>query len=104
MLAFANKIGKPTPYASTTPPQTNVVFKQTTPSNYIALIESKEKEKEEPSFKQLYDTGNIYSKGPLVTPKPKENPFSLGKDPINTFYIGSVTVVGLLILYKILTK
>jgi len=100
MLAFANKIGKPTPYASTTPPQTNLVFKQTTPTNYVALIESKEKE--EPSFKQLYDAGNIYSEGPLVTPK--ENPFSLGKDPIKTFYIGSVTVVGLFILYRILTK
>jgi hypothetical protein len=62
------------------------------------------KEKEEPSFKQLYEEGNIYSEGPLVTSEPKENPFSLGKDPINTFYIGSVTVVGLLILYKILTK
>lgn len=103
MLAFANKIGKPTPYAST-PPQTNVVFKQTTPTNYIALMETKEKEK--PLFKQLYESGNIYSEEveDLATSKPKPNPFSLGKDPINTFYIGSVTVVGLLILYKILTK
>ena len=32
------------------------------------------------------------------------DPFSLGKDPIKTFYIGSVTVVGLYILYKILNK
>lgn len=109
MIAFANKIGKSTskptssPYVPTIPsPQTNVVFKQTSPANYVALMQFKEEE--DPPFKQLYDAGNIYSEGPLATPKQTEDPFSLGKDPIKTFYIGSVTVVGLFILYKILMK
>jgi hypothetical protein len=30
--------------------------------------------------------------------------FSLGGDSIKTFYIGSITVVGLFILYRMLTK
>ena len=36
--------------------------------------------------------------------KNPNNIFSLGGDPIKTFYIGSITVVGLFILYRMLTK
>ena len=36
--------------------------------------------------------------------KKKENPFSLKGDNVNTFYIGSITVLGLFILYRIMVK
>jgi hypothetical protein len=88
------------PYIPTTPPQTNVIIKTVGQTNYAALIASKEDE--ESQFKQLYEAGAIYSAGPLATPTP--DPFFLGKDPIKTFYIGSITVVGLFILYRILSK
>ena len=91
-------------FISTPPPQTNIVIKNVGQTNYAALIASKtgEEEEEEPSFKQLYKAGAIYSAGHLATPTP--DPFSIGKDPIKTFYIGSITVVGLFILYRILSK
>ena len=43
-----------------------------------------------------YDEGN--------DDKKPNNIFSLDNDPIKTFYIGSITVVGLFILYRMLTK
>jgi hypothetical protein len=78
--------------------------------NYIAVIESKEvvheesdsDDENEPPFKQLYNDRQIYS-NPTLAQSP-EDPFSLGNDVIKTFYIGSITVVGLYILYKILNK
>jgi len=99
---------KPSIYVPTIIPKTDVVFQAVKPTNglvnYVALVETGEEEDdEEPPFKQLYHSGNIYSAGPLATAA-SPDPFSLGKDPIKTFYIGSVTVVGLFILYKILTK
>ena len=98
---------KPSTYVPTIIPKTDVVFQAVKPTNgpvnYVALVETGEEDEEEPPFKQLYNSGNIYSVGPLATPA-SPDPFSLGKDPIKTFYIGSVTVVGLFILYKILTK
>jgi GTPase len=58
-------------------------------------------------FSQLYKKGEIYA-----TPTPNEdddenakrNIFVLGNDPVNVFYIGSITVVGLYILFRILSK
>jgi hypothetical protein len=58
-------------------------------------------------FSKLYKQGEIYA-----TPTPdandededEKNIFSLGNDPVNVFYIGSVTVVGLYILFRILSK
>ena len=116
MFSAANQIGKPTPYQPSVIPKTDVVFRPIKqPSGnvqYVALIDSKEEiiEEEETKeecdenteFKQLYNSGNIYA-----TTQPsvdKKDPFSFGDDPIKTFYIGSITAVGLFILYRILTK
>ena len=30
--------------------------------------------------------------------------FSLGKDPVKTFYIGSITVIGLFVLFRLIQK
>lgn len=118
MFSAASQIGKPTPYQPSVIPKTDVVFRPIKqPSGnvqYVALIDSKEDiiedEEEEvieetgenTEFKQLYNSGNIYA-----TTQPsvdKKDPFSFGDDPIKTFYIGSITAVGLFILYRILTK
>lgn len=91
--------------------------------NYVALIDNKEKtigdydsdndesdDDEEPPFQRLYRRGDIYSSAPLAMspasapPPPSTDIFSLGNDTIKSFYIGSITVVGLYILYKILNK
>jgi hypothetical protein len=86
---------------------------------YVAIIEtgeeliiddSSDSESESKNHNELYEKGKIYA--PLVNSKDKSNEdesnkpdmFSLGNDPIKTFYIGSITVVGLFILYRILTK
>ena len=58
-------------------------------------------------FSNLYNRGEIYT-----TPTPDadseseagDDIFSLGKDPVNVFYIGSITVLGLYIFYRILSK
>jgi len=83
--------------------------------NYVAIVEDNnevglpmdesEVVNSGTEFSKLYDKGEIYA-----TPTPdeddeKENDiFYLGKDPVNVFYIGSITVVGLYILYRILSK
>jgi hypothetical protein len=83
--------------------------------NYVAVIESEEvvhsdsdsdsDNEYEPQYKQLYNDREVYSTATLAeTPTPTPDPFSLGKDPVKTFYIGSITIVGLYILYKILNK
>lgn len=88
---------------------------------YVAIIETgeelivddssdSENESTSKNHNELYENGKIYA--PLVNSKDKSNEddsnkpdmFSLGNDPIKTFYIGSITVVGLFILYRILTK
>ena len=75
---------------------------------YVAIIETEEEllikdEVSDPD--DLYTSGGIY--GPVETENPTEKPnkpFSLGNDPIKTFYVGSVTVLGLYLLYRILNK
>lgn len=88
---------------------------------YVAIIETgeeliiddssdSESETQKKTHDELYEKRKIYT--PLVNSKDKSNEdesnkpdmFSLGNDPIKTFYIGSITVVGLFILYRILTK
>lgn len=111
-----SQIGKPLPalYQPTNPQKTDVTFrpiKQSTGNvHYVALIEKKEEEEEsdeddhtDDESSELYEKKEIYA--PLATSKsPKKNIFSLGDDPVKNFYIGSITVVGLFILYKIITK
>ena len=88
--------------------------------HYVALIESEgsvliEKsdmedtsdidEKEEVESDDEYsESRNKRSVYPLVNSSSYNNIFSLGDDPIKSFYVGSVTVIGLYILYKMLTK
>ena len=84
--------------------------------NYVAIIESEEvihKDSDVSSetadtinHRFLYNKSKIYPTPTLANSHEDSNvdPFSLGKDPIKTFYIGSVTVVGLYILYKILHR
>jgi hypothetical protein len=36
--------------------------------------------------------------------KPRKDVFKFMKDPINSFFVGSITVVGLYILFKLLNK
>jgi hypothetical protein len=112
MFSAINKIGQTiTPTNTTTPiNKMDVTFRPLKqPSgtvNYVALIETDEKiiieeDDADAPHEKLYNKGQIYA-----TPQPpiKPDPFSLGNDPIKTFYIGSITVVGLFILYRMLTK
>jgi hypothetical protein len=111
MFSAINQIGKTASPTNTTPiNKIDVTFRPLKqPSgtvNYVALIESDEEiiiedDDDDAPHEKLYSKGQIYA-----TPQPpiKPDPFSLGNDPIKTFYIGSVTVVGLFILYRMLTK
>jgi len=98
MFATASQIGKP--YKSTNIPQMDVSFRPLTqPSGkiqYVALIESEE------TLREMDNHEENAAVSETIPPKP--DIFSLGKDPIKTFYIGSVTVIGLFILYRILNK
>jgi len=118
-----NRTPVPSKFQPSLVPKQDVVFQPNKPTtnshiNYIALIETEEvihsdsnsDNENEPPFKQLYNDHQIYS-NPTLEQRPTQSqspptpdPFSLGKDPIKTFYIGSITVVGLYILYKILNK
>ena len=53
-----------------------------------------------------YKTANIPTPS-FASPPPdddKLNRYSIGNDMIKTFYVGSVTIVGLFILYRLLQK
>lgn len=118
MFSAVDSLG--TPYKPTMKPKMDVSFvpvkQQNGTKNYIALIDHDENvglpidESETVNsgteFSKLYKKGEIYA-----TPTPDEdddekidNIFSLGNDPVKVFYIGSITVVGLYILYRILSK
>ena len=121
MLLAASRINQTKEYQPTTIQQTNVDFRPIQQPEgkvqYVAIIETGEEliirdsddsddsdeEDKTKTHEELYDQGKIYA--PLVT-SPTKTPdiFALGEDPIKTFYIGSITVVGLFILYRILTK
>lgn len=119
----AASLEKPTvtPYKSSITETMNISFNPIEQPNgnktLVALIDQDENiglpiESEctvaDTEFSKLYKKGEIYA-----TPTPDtddeddrkyNNIFSLGNDPINVFYIGSVTVVGLYILFRILSK
>jgi hypothetical protein len=85
--------------ASSTLPKLKISFQASENNHYIALLDNG---KEEPEYKQLYDSGDIYTTlAPTTSPS---NIFSIGNDPIKTFYIGSITVVGLYLVYRILDR
>ena len=72
---------------------TNVVFQ---PNNmfYSSLVEDKGKIDDET------DTSN---NDPISESKEKDI-FAFMKDPINGFFVGSITIVGLLVLFRLLNK
>ena len=120
---FSSVLEKPTatPYKPTNVMKMGVSFKpvqqQNGNSTYVALVDDdndvglpidNDCTIEDTEFSKLYKKGEIYA-----TPTPSDddendendkNIFSLGQDPIKTFYIGSITVVGLYILFRILSK
>ena len=108
---LVSQIGKPMPtlYKPTKIPNSDVTFRPIKQSSgdmqYVALIYDSDDDDDhtDDESAELYEKNEIYT--PLATSKPpKTNIFSLGPDPIKNFYIGSITVVGLFILYRIITK
>jgi hypothetical protein len=120
MFSAMDNLGNP--YKPTTIPKIDVSFvpvnnEKLGIKSYIAIVQDDNDvglPLDEPDvansgteFSKLYKQGGIYA-----TPTPDDDDddkntgdiFSLGKDPVKVFYIGSVTVVGLYILYRILTK
>jgi hypothetical protein len=119
MLLAASRINQTKEYQPTTIQPSAVDFRPIQQPEgkvqYVAIIETGEEliirdsdsdsegEEEPNTHNELYEQGKVYA--PLVA-SPTKTPdiFALGEDPIKTFYIGSITVVGLFILYRILTK
>jgi len=126
---LVSQLGKPTQtlYTPSTVPKTNITFRPVKQSkgnvHYVAFVESEgtviiedsdasktgaesgdepDDDSSDDDSDELYKKGKIYS--PLATSESANQIFSLGDDPIKSFYIGSVTVVGLFILYRMLIK
>jgi hypothetical protein len=74
--------------------------------NYLAVVEKKNETIVIPKQLQIsqIETDVVFADADDDDDDEKPNIFSLGNDPIKTFYIGSITAVGLFILYRILTK
>jgi|UniRef100_A0A6C0E1I8 hypothetical protein len=100
-------------YTPTTVPKTSVLLKPVKHRmgnmNYVAVADpdSTERGMSIREFMTKYDPAD--SKAPeddddAHDKKKERNLFSLGEDGINTFYIGSITVVGLFILYRFINK
>ena len=113
---FAGALGNPTrtSFEPMNVPKMDVSFRPLTQldgyKQYVALIETEEELviKDDESVgcqEEEYKADTIYA--PTTTPAggadPKD-PFSLGGDPIKTFYVGSITVLGLYLLYKLLNR
>jgi hypothetical protein len=120
-----SKSFKPTIYSPTDKPVTNVIFRHIKQNpiytNYVALIE-KEVEKtiiiggsdiggsdigiSDNEYDDDTDDENIQKddedNSSLV--ESKRDIFYIGSDPIKNFYIGSITSIGLFILYRMLNK
>jgi len=108
---FTAALGNPkqTPFQTMNIPKMDVLFRPLTQSNgykqYVAFIDTEEELviKDDDSVgcpEEDYKTDEIYT--PTTTPS--KDSLSLGGDPIKTFYVGSVTVLGLYLLYKILNR
>jgi hypothetical protein len=71
---------------------TNTVVFQQLGSSYDAFIDNEDSSDDE------VDTSSN------TVERKEVNIYSFGKDPVNQFFIGSVTVVGLFLLYRFLQK
>lgn len=69
--------------------------------NYIALIDSNDNVKI-PSYMKISHSND--SLDPIDSLDSNNDVFNIENDYIKTFYIGSITVVGLYILFRILDK
>jgi hypothetical protein len=110
---FAAALGNPkqTSFEPMNIPKMDVTFRPLTQPNgykqYVALIETEEELviKDDESVdceEEEYKADSIYS--PTTAPVEPKDPFSLGGDPIKTFYVGSITVLGLYLLYRLLNR
>lgn len=110
---FASALGNPkqTPFQPTNFPKMDVSFRPLTQPDgkkqYVAIIDTEEElvikdDKSVSCQEEEYKAGAIYA--PTTTPAESKDPFSLGGDPIKTFYAGSITVLGLYLLYRLLNR
>jgi hypothetical protein len=110
MFTAALGIPKQTPFQPTKIPKMDVSFRPLTQpggsTQYVAIIETEEKliikdddcqEEEEEEEEEEKEEDNTDT-------RELKDPFSLGGDPIKTFYVGSITILGLYLLYKILNR
>ena len=82
-------------------------------ANYITILDSNEQEDavipqymhidEEPAILSQLDS-HVEEKEGSELNEEKKSIFSIGDDYINNFYVGSVTIVGLFILFRLLQK
>jgi len=88
----------------------NISFKQAKNSagnvNFVAIVENDDENIELPKDMQIDEEADkLYENEKIYSPSEKEpDIFSLDNDYIKTFYVGSITVVGLYILFRILNK
>jgi hypothetical protein len=110
---FAVALGNPTrtSFEPMNVPKMDVSFRPLTQPDgykqYVALIETEEELviKDDESVgceEEEYKTDTIYA--PTTSPAAPKDPLSLGDDPIKTFYVGSITVLGLYLLYRLLNR
>jgi len=116
---FSYVLEKPTAttYSPTLVNKMDVLFKSVQQPNgnktYIALVDDLNDEDAplnnnctvaDTEFSKLYKQGEIYATPTPTNDDENDDIFSLGNDSIKIFYIGSITVVGLYILFRILSK
>lgn len=97
---------KSNPYYPSTTNKMDVSFhpvkNESGTQNYIALIENDNENVKIPLNMKINDSFDSVDSVDLFDYKKDE--FNLDNDYIKTFYIGSITVVGLYILFRILDK
>jgi len=102
MFTAALGIPKQTPFQPTNIPKMDVSFRPLTQpggsTQYVAIIETEE----ELVIKD--DDCEEEEEEDNTATRELKDPFSLGGDPIKTFYVGSITILGLYLLYKILNR
>lgn len=95
-MNLGNKLYQ-SPYTPVTYKNVNVVFqpmKHKEDADYVAIID------EEP----VTIHNDLIEKPEFIAPVEDVNMFSIGDDVINNFFVGSVTVVGLFVLFSFLQK
>jgi hypothetical protein len=97
---------KTNPYTPSTTNTMDVSFhpikNESGTQHYIALIENDNENVKIPSNMKINESSN--SSESLDSSDYKKDEFNLDNEYIKTFYIGSITVVGLYILFRIIDK